>query len=155
MKPENKQVYTVSLPDEVDKELVVRIGQLLSNAVTDKFYAFVYEDNVYSPGLPGYRNVVSGTPYDMFDVFNAASSIETAYLPGMTDNVGDTAAQIIRESFGIENVRVHASEISFYKISNPQAKNCNPLVKYCKLVRHDPSKKLFNVQFVGNQHVEE
>ncbi|KJV66995.1 AIR synthase related, N-terminal domain protein [Anaplasma phagocytophilum str. ApNP] len=155
LNPENKQVYTVSLPHEVNKELVVRIGQLLSNAVTDKFYAFVYEDDVYAPGLPGYRNMASEAPYDMFEIFNAESSIETAYLPGMTDNVGDTAAQIIRESLGIENVRVHASEISFYETCNPPAKNYNPLVKYCKLVTHYPSKKLFNVQFFGNQHIEE
>ncbi|MDB1135791.1 phosphoribosylformylglycinamidine synthase subunit PurL [Candidatus Anaplasma sp. TIGMIC] len=151
---DRKQVYTVHLPHEISPENVLLIGKLLSHKTTDRFYAFVYEDGVYDSDTPGYRNIVTKKPYDLFDIFAASSSAEIAYLPGMTDNVGKTAAQIISNYLKIEDVRVHASEISFHETHVPRPPSYNPLVKYCKLVSKNKEAETFNVTFLGAKYID-
>ncbi|MFV9839036.1 MAG: AIR synthase-related protein [Aaplasma endosymbiont of Hyalomma asiaticum] len=153
LSPEKKQVYTVDIPGVQNNEIAVKIGHLLSHRVTDKFYAFVYEEDLYALGVAGYRNIISGKPYDLFEVFKAKSSVEVAYLPGMTDNVGCTAAQIVEKSFGIDNVSAYASEISFFDITDPTLPHYNPLVKYCKFVSFNAMEPLFDIQYLGNKNI--
>ena len=150
---DKKLAYTICFPHSIDRDRVLRIAQLLSNGVTDKSYAFVYEDHVYAPNVPGYRNVISAQPYDLFDIFEAEHLVEVAYLPGTTDNVGNTAAQIIMDVLDIEGVTAHTSEISFFETSTNAHVSYNPLIKYCKSVTRQPCGKLFEVKFTGNRSV--
>ena len=154
LSPEKKRVYTVDLPGVKSVEIAEKIGSLLSHRVTDKFHVLVYEDDLYAPGVPGYRNIVSGKPYDLFEVFDARSSVEVAYLPGMTDDIGYTAAQIVGNSLNICNVSAHASEISFFNTIDPPLQHYNPLVKYCKLVSLDAVEPLFNIKYLGNKSID-
>ncbi|QJC27306.1 phosphoribosylformylglycinamidine synthase subunit PurL [Anaplasma platys] len=146
--------YTVSLPCTVKHAEVLEIGRLLSNPVTDRFHVFTYSDNAYAPGIPGFKNIQSDKPYDLFEIYQALSSVEIAYLPGMTDNVGNTAAQIIEEAFNLTDVQAHVAEVFLFNALNPILPRYNPLVKYCKLVKHDATNGTYDVHFFGNKAVE-
>ncbi|KAF2282038.1 hypothetical protein GH714_042862 [Hevea brasiliensis] len=152
--PSRKCAYVVRTPDKVSAESVLRVGSLLSNNTISKRYAFVYEHDVYAPGVHGYRNIESGKPYDLLEILGMAWSVEIGYLPGMTDNVGNSAAQIIRDFLGIEGVTVRTSE-NFFSKEEPDhtIRNYNPLVQYCKLV-HMKAEGVFEVEFLGNRSVE-
>ena len=149
-----KRGYTVVLPCTIKREEMLEIGRLLSNPVTDRSHIFAYSENACATGIPGYTNIQTGKLYDLFEIYKASSSIEIAYLPGMTDNVGNTAAQIIEEAFGITGVRAHVSEIFFFDAPDPAMPHYNPLVKYCKLVKYNASEGTYDVHFFGNKDIE-
>ncbi|RCL19437.1 phosphoribosylformylglycinamidine synthase [Anaplasma marginale] len=151
--PSRKLAYVVRTPNKIGTEDVLRVRGLLSNNATSKCYTFIYEHDMYAPGAHGYRNIESGKPYDLFEILGATWSVEIGYLPGMTDNVGNSAAQIIRDFLCIEDVLVRTSENFFFKEEPDRtARNYNPLVQYCKLV-HTKAEGVFEVEFLGNKNV--
>ncbi|KJV69115.1 phosphoribosylformylglycinamidine synthase subunit PurL [Candidatus Neoehrlichia procyonis] len=129
------------------------IGKLLSNKVTQEFFAFVYNNNILN-----YININSQTPYNMFDIFNVSWSIEKAFLPGVTDNVGNTAANIINEAFNNNfKVQVHTSKIFFGSTAIPDmhyiSNTYNPLTEYCKLTyihNHNVQVKFLGTKVITN-----
>jgi phosphoribosylformylglycinamidine synthase len=42
-------------------------------------------------------------------------AIEVGYLPGVTDNVGNTATELMRDAFGADDERAYASQITFVR----------------------------------------
>ncbi|MCU7611820.1 phosphoribosylformylglycinamidine synthase subunit PurL [Anaplasma capra] len=148
--PNSKQVYVVRTSSEVGTEDILRATRLLSNNAICGRYAFVYEYDMYGPGAHGYRNIKSNKPYDLFEILEVAYSVEIGYLPGMTDNIGTSAAQIVENFLNIKDVLVHASKARFFKKLDHIPCDYNPLVQYCKLV-HARADGKFEVRFLGNK----
>ncbi|QXK91754.1 phosphoribosylformylglycinamidine synthase [Neoehrlichia mikurensis] len=144
--------YIIDADYQFTNDEINFIGKLLSNRVTQEFFTFKYDENISN-----YIDTVSQKTYNMFNVFNAHWSIETSFLPGVTDNIGNTVTQIINENFNNNfKVQVHTSKIIFGNTKIPNMDYItniyNPLTEYCKLtyVQNNNVK----VQFLGSKTIE-
>ncbi|MGN7618613.1 MAG: phosphoribosylformylglycinamidine synthase subunit PurL [Ehrlichia sp.] len=144
-------VYTVNIQDHIDITTINKIGTLLTNPITQKFFAFVYDSIELN-----YKEINTNANYNLFSIFKADWSLEKGFLPGVTDNVGNTAKCIINETLKHDlEVNVFTSQVIFGQGPIPQEKDIsklfNPLIEYCKL--SSPKENAFQVKFFGNKQV--
>ena len=144
-------VYTINIQDNIDKTTITKISSLLTNPITQKFFAFIY-DNIEL----NYKEINTDTNYDLLNVFKADWSLEKGFLPGVTDNIGNTTKCIINETLKYNaEVNVFTSQVIFGQGQIPQEEDIlklfNPLIEYCKL--SFPKGNAFQVKFFGNKQV--
>ena len=145
-------VYTINIQDNIDAETINKICNLLTNSITQKFFAFIY-DNIEL----NYKEINTNTNYDLLNTFKADWSLEKGFLPGVTDNVGNTVKCIINETLKYNaEVNVFTSQVIFGHGPIPQEEDIfklfNPLIEYCKL-SIPTLANTFQVKFFGNKQV--
>ncbi|AAZ68690.1 phosphoribosylformylglycinamidine synthase subunit PurL [Ehrlichia canis] len=147
----NATVYTIDIKHHLNTETINKIGSLLTNPITQKFFAFIYDIRELN-----YKEITHNTNYNLLNTFKATWSLEKGFLPRVTDNVGNTTKCIINEALGNNSeVSVFTSQVIFGQEPIPQedevSKLFNSLIEYCKL--SIAKGELFQVQFFGNKQI--
>ncbi|GAT78674.1 phosphoribosylformylglycinamidine synthase II [Ehrlichia ruminantium] len=144
-------VYTIDTQKNLDQETINKIGTLLTNPITQRFFTFIYNNVELN-----YQEVNTTNNYNLLNIFNANWSLEKSFLPGVTDNVGNTTKCMIKEALKCDfSLDVITSQVIFSQETVPQEKDIlkiyNPLIEYCKLsIRKETG---FNVRFFGNKQI--
>ncbi|MCA4774340.1 phosphoribosylformylglycinamidine synthase subunit PurL, partial [Wolbachia endosymbiont of Mansonella perstans] len=123
-------VYSVYIDKELSSKLYKEICGLFYNQITQNCRYYLYNEDLEE------------VQYDFIEP-QAEWGLEISFLPGMTDNVGNTAKQIVREyliskGYIDEDVYIKArsSKLILGKGSIPTEDDIefNPITEYCTLI---------------------
>lgn len=125
-------VYLIYVSKVLPLKLYEEICRLFCNRVIQEYRYYLYDD--------GFEK----TRYDFIDM-QASWGLEISFLPGMTDNVGNTAKQIVREYLASKDpiyediyVKAKSSKLILGKGNAPEKSSIkqefNPITEYCTLV---------------------
>ncbi len=135
----------------IDKILTEKLYQEIS----ELFYNKIIQECRYYP----YHKTIEETQYE-FIKHDAEWGIEISFIPGMTDNVGNTAEQIVKEyllskNYIDENIHIHGKSAKLTlgsgNIPSDITGKFNPITEHCTFICKDNNS--YRWQYYGKQLV--